>query len=86
MSQCTKNIKNMDYLDQELTRAGLTKGDLTWLNENQKWLLTEPTSGPENFYCDGELNHTQALANWERKMKNAGIPQRFITKAQKTFL
>lgn len=69
----------MGYLNQELTRAGLTKGDLKWLNENQKWLLTEPISGPENFYCDGELNHTQ-------EMKNAGIPQRFITKAEKTFL
>ena len=39
----------------------------------QAIIILEPSEAPENFYCDGEISHAQALANWKRKLKESGL-------------
>jgi len=39
----------------------------------QAMIICEPNDAPENFYCDGEISHDQALANWKRKLKMSGL-------------
>jgi len=44
----------------------------------QAIIILEPSEAPENFYCDGELSHAQALANWQRKLKNSGLNPTYV--------
>ena len=39
----------------------------------QAILILEPVEAPENFYCDGEISHHQAMENWLNKLKNSGL-------------
>lgn len=39
----------------------------------QAILILEPDDAPENFYCDGEISHYEAMENWLGKLKRAGL-------------
>ena len=70
----------MNEIDQELIRLGI---NITGLNENQKYLLVEPSFAPENYAQDGELPVHLRKSHWIGKMKRAGIPQNIITQIKK---
>jgi len=64
---------------QRLIKAGFPDT----ITGDQALLVLEPSDAPENFYCDGEINRTQALANWKRNLRNAGLTEALIRKANK---
>jgi hypothetical protein len=43
------------------------------LNEDQKYLLLEPSEAPENYMQDGELDKPQARAVWMKAMQRVGF-------------
>lgn len=47
--------------------------DYEKLSPEQRELILQPSDAPENFHCDGEITPTQALANWKRRLKDAGF-------------
>lgn len=63
---------------KELEGSGL--GELT---EAQAIHILEPSHGPENFMCDGEISHATALANWRRRCSDLGLTPLVIHKAEK---
>lgn len=65
---------------EQLTNAGF---DLNKLSEGQAALILEPREGPENFYCDGEINFDQALSIWVKKLKDSGLDNAEIKNAFK---
>lgn len=64
----------MDTYEQrrkaELERVGFVINTLTPVQID---LIMEPSEGPENFYHDGELSKTQALANWKLRLQRSGL-------------
>jgi hypothetical protein len=70
-----QNKYGQECLD-ELKVRGFKTDDLT---SEQAVLILEPSHAPENFYCDGEISHAQALEKWKNKMMRAGMTplQRF---------
>ncbi len=63
----------------ELKAGGFKTEGLT---PEQAVLILEPSHAPENFYCDGEITHTQAMENWKNKMMRAGMTPLQRVKAQ----
>lgn len=53
------------------------------LNEDQKYILLEPSEAPENYMCDGEISPAQAKQRWTRKMKEAGFTEIEIMNAKR---
>ena len=49
----------------------------------QAIIILQPSHGPENFYCDGEISHEQAMENWMRRLKNSGLSPTEMHKAKK---
>ena len=43
----------------ELKKGGFNTDGLT---PSQAIIILEPSHAPENFYCDGELNHIMAIS------------------------
>ena len=35
--------------------------------------ILEPSHAPENFYCDGEIEHDEALEDWKERLKLVGL-------------
>lgn len=70
----------MDFINEQVKGGGLNPSNYT---EDQKWLMTEPSNGPENFYCDGEINHTTAMARWKTRLRNSGLSEPEIKKCVK---
>ena len=67
-------MTNMSYAkecQQELEND--PKFVLTEVTEEQAVLILEPNHAPENFYCDGEVTHFQAMESWMERLKNAGL-------------
>lgn len=68
------------YQNSQLKSGGFNPETLT---EDQKGIILQPSEGPENFYCDGEISHKEALAWWIQKLKRSGLNQAQIKKAIK---
>jgi hypothetical protein len=64
---------------QRLIQAGFPES----ITGDQALMILEPSDAPENFYCDGEINHTQALARWKRNLRNSGLTETLVRKAHK---
>jgi hypothetical protein len=64
---------------QELIGVGFPES----ITGEQAELILQPSHGPENFYCDGEITHKQALASWKRGLRNLGLTEALIRKAEK---
>lgn len=49
------------------------------LTADQATTIMIPCDAPENFYCDGEISHKQALIRWKEQLKNSGLKPEQIT-------
>ena len=76
-----------DYIANRLksVRADLEKlgFDVDKLTDTQIDLILQPSDGPENYHCDGEITPSEAKRNWLFKLKNSGLSDADIMRAVK---
>ncbi len=41
----------------------------------QRQLILQPSWGPENFMCDGEITYKEAKSHWQRKLRSEGLTE-----------
>jgi len=63
----------------ELIKAGFAPT----ITPEQAELVLMPSHGPENFYCDGEVTHAVAFADWKRNLRNLNMKESEVKKAVK---
>lgn len=65
---------------QKFKAVGL---DYDKLTKDQIDLIILPSEAPENFYCDGEIDHITALKYWKRNLRDSGLDNVQVSKAVK---
>lgn len=65
---------------QHLKANGFPDADK--LTDKQIDLIFMPSDGPENFYCDGELDHKTALSIWKTNLSCSGLGNDQIKSAE----
>lgn len=57
------------------------KADKTFplaVTPKQAVIILEPSDAPENFYCDGEVTHDEAVADFKDKLKLVGFNPMYV--------
>jgi len=57
------------------------KADKTFplvVTPKQAVIILEPSDAPENFYCDGEVTHEEAVADFKEKLKLVGFNPMYV--------
>lgn len=64
-----------DYFEEYRKKQAeaLAKAGLINLTEDQMYIITEPSSAPENYHCDGEISSGQAYSRWVNRLKQSGL-------------
>lgn len=78
--QAYANGGYLNYINDLLTKNGF---DIAKLTQYQKELIVMPTMEPENYHMDGEITLAQAMSIWLRKLADAGLGRKDITKSVK---
>lgn len=69
-----------EYVNEKIRKMGFNPNKL---NEDQKYVLLEPSEAPENYYQDGEVTPDQAKQHWRKHMKKQGFSSKEIANAEK---
>jgi len=59
----------------------LESSNIGTVTPEQAVIILEPEHAPENFMCDGEISHDEAMRSWKHRLANVGLSLEQRTKA-----
>ncbi|MEK6829779.1 MAG: hypothetical protein AABY15_06685 [Nanoarchaeota archaeon] len=73
--------RNKVYGEECLAELKGNGFDTEGITPSQAITILIPSHAPENFYCDGEISHPQALARWKKQLADSGMKPEQVRKA-----